>query len=190
MLASLVAALCLAPSIATHLNVTLRERVPSPVGRTDWLESNACAAWAPSETAIVVVDMWDVHWCAFASTRVAALAPMIQQWTAAARAANVTVVWAPSDCTDFYAGSGARNNTLALPAATPPAPSPVAAPAFPLDTSTNAGCDDPRSEAGAPWTRQISTLQIDDKRDFLISDDGGDAEVSAARERVSSRARW
>ena len=37
---------------------------------------------------------------------------------------------------------------------------------------------------------QISTLQIDDKRDFLISDDGGDAEVSAARERVSSRARW
>ena len=79
--------------------------------------------------------------------------------------------------------------TLALPAATPPAPSPVAAPAFPLDTSTNAGCDDPLSEAGAPWTRQISTLQIDDKRDFLISDDGGDAEVSAARERVSSRAR-
>ena len=45
------------------------------------------------------------------------------------------------------------------------------------------------NEVAFAWTRQISTLQIDDKRDFLISDDGGDAEVSAARERVSSRAR-
>ena len=44
------------------------------------------------------------------------------------------------------------------------------APSFPLDTSTDGGCDAPAKEGG-PWTRQIETLWIDESRDYLIAAD-------------------
>jgi hypothetical protein len=42
------------------------------------VQSNTATEWTPAETAIVVVDMWNVHWCASASTRVTELAPPMQ----------------------------------------------------------------------------------------------------------------
>ena len=44
---------------------------------------NSVADWRENETAFVVVDMWDRHWCETATTRVAELAvPMNETLTA------------------------------------------------------------------------------------------------------------
>lgn len=48
---------------ANALPVTLKSRYMSKVGRQEWLVNHTVVDWEPSQTAIVVVDMWDVHWC-------------------------------------------------------------------------------------------------------------------------------
>ena len=71
-------------------------------------------AWAPHErsveliaerTALVLCDVWDKHWCRGASERLAPLLPRMNEVVQMARAAGVTIVHAPSDTMDFYAGS-------------------------------------------------------------------------------------
>ena len=55
------------------------------------------------------------HWCPSATSRVAEVAVPMQEYLAAARSMGITIVWAPSDVTDFYNTTAARNNTLRLP---------------------------------------------------------------------------
>jgi len=159
------------------LQLTTRRQYMSAVGRQEWVQNNTVVAWNPNRTGIVVVDMWDVHWCAPFTTRVGELAVPMQQWVAAARARGVSIIWAPSAVTGYYQNSSARKNTLALPLNPMPTPVPVHAPDFPLDTSTDGGCETP-CKPGAPWTRQIDTLKIEES-DFLISADvpGGTQEL-------------
>src|SRR5262249_37681809 len=52
--------------------------------------------WNPSETAIIICDMWDNHYCESAARRVKAMAPRMNQVIAAARDLGVTIVHAPS----------------------------------------------------------------------------------------------
>jgi nicotinamidase-related amidase len=85
----------------------------------------------------VIVDMWNVHWCHSATTRVGELAVPMNATLAAARAAGIHIIFAPSDVTSFYASSPARQRTLALPNATQPPSKPPHGPnppAFPLGT--------------------------------------------------------
>lgn len=91
----------------------------------------------------------------------------MQQWVAAARAAGVTIVWAPSDVTNYYANSSARANTLATATVPLPPGSPIDLPPLPLQTSTDGGCDTNCTQ-GSPWTHQIDTLLIEHS-DYLIS---------------------
>ena len=79
----------------------------------------------------------------------------------------MTIIWAPSDVTSFYSGTAVRNNTLALPDAKLPTPTPVQAPPLPLSTATDGGCDTQCSMRTA-WTRQIASLTLE-PTDFLIT---------------------
>lgn len=56
----------------------------------------------PEETAIIVCDMWDRHWCDAATARVVELAPALDEMLAAAREKGITIVHVPSECMDFY----------------------------------------------------------------------------------------
>ena len=159
--------LSLAAASSPPTRLTLRTQFMSPVGRQEYLVNHTVVPFVPHQTAIVVVDMWDKHWCASATTRVAELATPMQQYVAAARAAGVTIVWAPSDVTSYYANSTARRNTLALPNAVLPPAMHVAGRPLPLSTATDGGCDTPCPERKA-WTRQIATLLINPS-DFLIT---------------------
>jgi|EP00966_Prymnesium_polylepis_P089394 hypothetical protein len=161
-LTSLVAA-----SAASPLQTTVRRQHMSAVGRQEWVVNNTVAHWLPSETAVVVVDMWDKHWCASATTRVAELATPMNEYVKAARMAGMTIVWAPSDVTAFYEGTAPRNNTLSLPEAPLPPATPVKAPPLPLGTTTDGGCDTPCEQRSA-WSRQIATLTLE-PTDFLIA---------------------
>ena len=128
--------------------------------------------WKTDETAIIVVDMWNVHWCHSATTRVGEIAVPMNATLAAARDAGIHIIYAPSDVTSFYASNPARARTLALRNATQPLRKPryASPPSFPLGTATDGGCDAPAT-VGSPWSRQIETLTIDSSRDYIIAAD-------------------
>ncbi|MDR2346435.1 MAG: cysteine hydrolase [Planctomycetaceae bacterium] len=138
--------------------------------------------WKGEETAIIICDMWDKHWCKGATSRVAEMAPRMNDLLKAARSKKITIFHAPSSCIDKYKNTQARkriegkrdaefekkyqsnkwfNGTL------PTEKNAV----WPIDQS-DGGCDcQPQCKQGSVWKSQIDILEIDDERD-LISDSG------------------
>ena len=76
--------------------------------------------WDPQKTAVIVVDMWDGHWCKGAAKRVAELAAPLNKFVADARHRGVLVVYCPSTCVDFYKDTAARLRAIDAPYAKPP----------------------------------------------------------------------
>ena len=58
----------------------------------------------PAKTAIIVIDMWNAHWCMTASVRVSAMVPRMNETLAVARALGMLVIWNPSDVITAYSG--------------------------------------------------------------------------------------
>jgi nicotinamidase-related amidase len=58
----------------------------------------------PAGTAIIVIDMWNYHWCMTASERVSAMVPRMNAVLDIARCLGMQVVWNPSDAVTAYAG--------------------------------------------------------------------------------------
>ncbi len=124
-------------------------------------------SWQPAETAAIVCDMWNVHWCRGASARVAEIAPRMNELLAALRRRGVLVIHAPSETMDYYRDHPARR----LAASAPPV-----ATAVPLErwvgvdpareapmpyrhTQTQCDCE-PACRCQSPWTHEIETLEI------------------------------
>ena len=132
--------------------------------------------WLPAETAIIVCDMWDDHWCKSAAGRVGEIAPRMNETLKAARALGVRIVHAPSDTIDHYAGWPQRERILASPPAQPPVEiqrwcylEPEKEKALPIDDS-DGGCDDENPVESRPWTQQHSAIEI--AEGDVISDQG------------------
>jgi nicotinamidase-related amidase/type 1 glutamine amidotransferase len=113
--------------------------------------------------------MWDKHWCAGATRRVAEMAPRVNAVAQAARSRGVFILHCPSETMTFYAGTPARQRAQAAPPVEPRVPlrrwcgldRSREAP-LPIDDA-DGGCDDwPRcsSRAPYPWTRQIAAIEI------------------------------
>ena len=137
-------------------------------------------AWKPAETAIIICDMWDKHWCDDASARVTEIAPEMNKVIAIAREKGVKIVHAPSDCMDYYANYPGRkeamkykNQKIAGLAKGDKLPSEADAP-WPVDQSDE-GCETGDCKPHKAWKKQIDALTITDRD--LISDSG--AEIGA-----------
>jgi nicotinamidase-related amidase len=117
------------------------------------------ASLTPRRTAIVVVDMWDRHWCKTYTARVANLVPRMNRTLAAARKLGVQVVWAPSDVVGFYRDHPARQAMLAIPAHSAPATVSFEPPPAPAGDNCECGPDRPCQNARV-WTRQQPGLLI------------------------------
>ena len=61
-------------------------------------------ALEPDKTAIVIIDMWNSHWCMTASERVSAMVPRMNAVLQAARELGMQVIWNPSDVVSAYSG--------------------------------------------------------------------------------------
>jgi nicotinamidase-related amidase len=59
----------------------------------------------PKKTAIIVVDMWNFHWCMTAAERVSAMVPRMNAVLGVARNQGMQVIWNPSDVVTTYSGS-------------------------------------------------------------------------------------
>eukprot|EP00947_MAST-08B_sp_MAST-8B-sp1_P000556 g556.t1 len=160
---------------ASALDLTLRSQHLSQIGRKEWKVDEKVVQWDPAEIGIVVVDMWNQHWCESATARVAEIAVPMNQTLTAARADGIQIVFAPSDVFVHYDGTPSREWVKALPNATVPQSHSLPQPPMPLSTATNGGCD-VRDPQGSPWTHQIDTLHIDQGKDAIISSVEGEAE--------------
>jgi len=158
------------------LNIAARHRLPSGQDKTHFVAAQKQLTLKPQQTAVIICDMWDKHWCPTSSARVAELAPRINQFANVCRKQGITIIHAPSDTLKFYADSPARKRAMAAKPATNQ-PEGINAwckiiPAeeqgkYPID-QTDGGCDcddPPKSEI--VWTRQIESIEIDDERDFV-----------------------
>src|SRR5688572_23903289 len=111
-----------ASAFGAEITARARARVASTSGSQVYRVEEHTAKLLPRETAIVVCDMWDVHWCQGATQRVAELAPVMNEVIAAARELGVLIIHAPSSTMTFYESTPQRARARSAPAAVPPSP--------------------------------------------------------------------
>lgn len=86
------------------------------------LPAETVLAWQPGQTAIIVCDMWDDHYCKNAAKRVGEIAPRMNRVLHAARALGVRIIHAPSGTMDVYATTPQRRRMMEAKTHTPPVP--------------------------------------------------------------------
>lgn len=136
--------------------------------------------WVPRETAVIICDMWDDHWCKRAAQRCAELAPRVNRFAQAARSYGVVIIHAPSDTMRFYNSMPQRKRARKAHSVTPPIPIKTRMtdltrePKLPI-VDSDGGCDDEPPSAAKPpfpWKCQHPAIVI--AKQDVISDDGGE----------------
>lgn len=138
-------------------------------------------AWEPGKTAVIVCDMWDQHWCQGATSRVAEMAPRMNEFVSQARQRGVLIIHAPSGTINHYKDHPARKWTQSVPKAKN-LPKNIGRwcswmdenekKVYPIDQS-DGGCDCvPKCKQAHPWRKQIETIEI--KEQDAISDSGAE----------------
>ena len=142
----------------------------------EWEDAFTNLSWEPKETAIIICDMWDRHWCDSATARVRQMAPKINRMVQLAREKGVHIVHAPSSTMDFYKDYPARKKALTQKHVEPPISleywfylDETREPPLPIDDSDE-GCDSAGDPSESKITRQIETIEIFNTD--LISDSG------------------
>jgi len=97
------------------LHVRLREAAPAQ--RAGFTVKEKILEWELANTALVICDMWDQHWCKGATRRVGELAPAMNRAVKAACDRGVLIIHAPSSCMDVYENHLARKRAQAAPKA-------------------------------------------------------------------------
>jgi len=193
--ATLILGIFASSSWATDLELNLRFQTETSEGSGRYHRLHRTENWQPSETAIIVCDVWDLHHCLNAVRRLEEFAPRLNKLLAEARKQGVTIIHSPSDCMDAYAEHAARKRAIDTPAASTQ-PKDIAAwcsripkeerAAYPIDQSGGGDDDDPKEHAkwatklkslgrnpGTPWKRQSDLITIDSNSDY-ISDRGNE----------------
>jgi nicotinamidase-related amidase/type 1 glutamine amidotransferase len=164
------------------LKVDLRKRVASAGTPDRFCVTCEKQQWDPRQTAIIICDMWNQHWCKGATERVAELAPVMNRVVSAARDKGVFIIHAPSGTVDHYKDRPARLTAQNAPQAAN-FPAGMASwcnwkdateekAGYPIDHS-DGGCDcQPKCKEGSPWTGQIEAIEIKDED--AISDSGAE----------------
>jgi type 1 glutamine amidotransferase/nicotinamidase-related amidase len=161
------------------LVVEVQSRVKSSDGSDFFAAVSNEQEWNASETAVVICDMWDQHWCRGATQRVAEMAPRMNDFVGEARRRGALVVHAPSSTVDDDKDHPARKHAQDAPAAAS-VPDGINGwrrwmddnerAVYPIDQS-DGGCDcEPRCKGGGPWKKQIETIEI--RNEDAITDSG------------------
>jgi nicotinamidase-related amidase len=151
-----------------------RQKIAMRDGLRCWETIEEEIQYPASETALVIVDMWDKHWCTGANLRGAPIAEKINAAAKRARDKGILVVHAPSDTMDFYKNDEARKRIFSVPLLNT-IPEPVKAADYPLPIDDSDGGSD-SADQYAPntkvWTRQTEKIAIDQSRDIICGDEG------------------
>ncbi|MFT4692493.1 MAG: protein-signal peptide and transmembrane prediction [Verrucomicrobiia bacterium] len=153
---------------AAPLTLNARSQaIPEGNQKSQYKIVNATLKWEAKETAIVVCDMWDEHWCKGATRRVGEMAPRMNEVIKTARQQGVLIIHCPSSCTDFYEDTPMRQLARQAPRVDTKIPLQgwchldlkKEAP-LPIDDS-DGGCDcEPQCKNRKAWSRQIASIEI------------------------------
>lgn len=152
------------------LQLTLRSREKVAADSSRYAVAERRASWEPRKTALIVIDVWDKHWCEGANRRVADMVPRFAAFVSTLRDRGVFVVHAPSDTMKTYEGTPARKLAQAAPAAPVPDGTtfkwnhldPAAEGPLPID-DTDGGCDcRPQCRNHIAWKAQHPAIEIKD----------------------------
>jgi nicotinamidase-related amidase len=165
------------PQVGGELTLHLRSRKAATTQSKEAEVVERDVAWKAAETAIILCDMWDDHYCVSAAERVGVMAPRMNAVISAARAAGVLIVHAPSGTMGYYRDTPQRKRMQLAPAVEPPTKierwcylDPKSEPAMPVETEKCA-CDDPMPRPAVKWfSRQHPGLTV--MGYDAISDDG------------------
>ena len=163
---------------AAPLKLNLRKRIEVAPETKRWHTVTTSVDWNPRATAIVVCDMWDRHWCPNSTSRVAEMAPHMNEVIKAARSRGVFIIHCPSDTMEFYKDSPQRKLAQSAPTVetkrplerwcridlTKEAPLPID------DSDGGCDCDEPVKNYRA-WSRQIADIEIHDGDAITDSDE-------------------
>jgi len=179
------------------LKVRLQHQTPTDKAAKDgsarsYQIATKSEGWNPSQTAVIICDMWDSHHCYRAVQRQAQMVPRMEDLLTHLRSKGVTMIHAPSSCVDAYADNPARLRVATIPKSVAPEginewcrsiPSEESV-TYPLDQSDGGEDDTPDEHAAwadslkakglnprAPWKKQHAGLTVDPAKDF-ISDRG------------------
>jgi hypothetical protein len=144
-----------------------------------------------NHSAVIIMDMWDIHWCKGAAERVKELAGPINGFIKVLRGKGALIIHSPSDVVGHYESKAATSEEKqarknATDAIEPKNPNNIAlnrkATYYLSDDPTlsrtinlgsNDGCDDhPHCHGDSPWTRQIEDIKIE-KEDAIVGQGKG-----------------
>ncbi len=151
------------------LLLDLRTRTKPYKASDTWREVSFQEELRVSETAIVICDMWDNHWCTGAARRVEILARKMAPVLDVARSHGILMIHAPSDTMEFYKDAAQRKRIANLARVDPPLNLALADPSLPIDDSDE-GCDTPPDKFYKAWTRENAAIPIAEAD--VISDNG------------------
>ncbi len=158
------------PKPEGKINLTMRGRKELLKGSDKWKEVKVNKELNIAETAIIICDMWDKHWCSGATERCEQLAIKMNPVINAAREKGIQIIHAPSSTMFFYADRPQRQRMMLAPEISKPESLDLPEHPLPIDDS-DGGCDTDDIHY-SPWTRQNSHIEIG-KYDG-ISDDGNE----------------
>lgn len=130
---------------------------------------NRTEIYKASDIAIIVVDMWDAHWCKSMNKKASVLIPKMNRTLDAARELGIKIIFAPTETVDFYDKYPQRQRIKNLKKIQPLQVNVFNPP--PLPWGRTGGCEcgpDRPCQEKSVWTRQNEALPIKD--DDLISD--------------------
>jgi nicotinamidase-related amidase/type 1 glutamine amidotransferase len=161
---------------AIKIKVSLEKRISSDYKTGSYTIVNEIQEWNPKETAIIICDMWNEHWCKGATDRVAEIAPFMNKVISVAREKGILIVHSPSSCMDYYKNHPARilcqkyKSQKAKGLISNDLLNSETGAVWPIDQK-DGGCDcDPPCKQGNPWTKQIDLIEINNLD--AISDSG------------------
>ena len=96
------------PLSAATLDLRFRRQVETAPQSGKYHSLTESGAWNARETAIVVCDMWNDHYCRNAARRVAEMAPRMNELLKKARSQGVLIIHCPSGCMKHYADTPQR----------------------------------------------------------------------------------
>lgn len=147
--------------------LNLRTRTETEKGSGRYQAVVRPTRWDAAKTAVIVCDMWDKHWSANATKRVAEMAPRMNDVLNAARRKGALVIHCPSDTMDFYKGTPQRERAMQAPKASPRVPlegwcrlDQRREPPLPIDDSDGGDDSLPKGKERRAWSRQIATLTV------------------------------
>jgi nicotinamidase-related amidase len=159
-----------AASQPATLKVRLRSRKQGVAVEDD-------ALWAAPQTAIIICDMWNGHYCQNSVKRIEVIVPKMNAMLNKARDLGVQIVHSPSGCMDKYEGTPQRRRARSAKPVTPPFPLAKWCyldikdePPLPIDDAASPCDDEVVGPAVRRFDRQHPGLEI--KEPDAISDSG------------------